>query len=128
MDDTAIRDLLTGSSTTQFLIGVFVLVFGTQKILSAENLEKSLGGLLVPVKWIHKKRAKAAEEEASVVVRLKKENRQASRELARYHAWSLTAAERIRSLEVFLAANGLESPPPPFIHFHEYEEDDEDDE
>lgn len=128
MEDEAIKDFLTGASPTQFLIGVFVLVFGTRKILSADNVEKSLGGLFLPVQWIHKKRQDAADEQVEVVAKLKKQNKANAAELDRYHSWSVLATKRIRDLESVIAANGIEVPPPPFIYLHEYRGDEEDSE
>ena len=126
MDDEALRELLSNTSPTQFLVGVFILVFGTRKILSADNVEKSLGGLFLPVKWLHGKRQAAADEQVAVVTKLKKQNRAVSDELDRYHSWSVKATKRIRELESVLAANGVEVPPPPFIYLHEYKGDEED--
>lgn len=128
MEDEAIKDFLTGASPTQFLIGVFVLVFGTRKILSADNVEKSLGGLFLPVQWIHKKRQDAADEQVEVVAKLKKQYKANAAELDRYHSWSVLATKRIRDLESVIAANGIEVPPPPFIYLHEYRGDEEDSE
>lgn len=128
MDDVAIRDFLSGSSPAQFVIGVLVLVFGTRKILSSENIEKSLGGLFLPVRWIHKKRQKAADEQVAVVVKLKERNHELASELARYHSWAVLATRRIRNLESVIAANGVEVPPPPFIYLHEFKGDEEDSE
>lgn len=120
MNDEAILDWLTGASPAQFAIGVLILVFGTSKILSADNVEKSLGGLLLPVKWIHSKRSKAAEEQVQGVKNLKEENLRINKELDRYHAWSLVAAKRNRDLEAFISASGLEIPPPKFVYLHEF--------
>ncbi len=128
MEDDAIKDFLTGASPTQFLIGVFVLVFGTRKILSADNVEKSLGGLILPVRWLHKKRQDAADEQVAIVAKLKKQSKANATELDRYHSWSVLATKRIRDLESVIAANGIEVPPPPFIYLHEYRGDEEDSE
>lgn len=126
MDDGAIRDFLTDTSPTQFIIGVFILVFGTRKILSADNIEKSLGGLFIPVRWLHKQRERAADEQVAVVAELKQRYLDASAELSRYHSWSVLATKRIRDLESVIAANGVEVPPPPFIYLHEFRGDEED--
>lgn len=126
MDDQAIKDFLTGASPTQFLLGVFILVFGTRKILSAENVEKSLGGLILPVRWMHRKRQDAADEQVAVVAKLKERNLEQSIELERYHSWAVSATKRIRDLESALAASGVDVPPPPFIYLHEYKGDEED--
>ena len=128
MDDETLLDLLSTTSPTQFLIGVFVLVFGTRKILSTDNVEKSLGGLFIPVKWLHKKRQDAADEQVEAVAKLKKQNKQSAAELDRYHSWSVLATKRIRDLESVIAANDIEVPPPPFIYLHEYRGDEEDSE
>ena len=126
MDDEALRDFLANTSPTQFLIGVFVLVFGTRKILSADNVEKSLGGLFIPVQWLHKKRQDAADEQVAAVATLKKQSLETAAELDRYHSWSVLATKRIRDLESVIAANGIEVPPPPFIYLHEFRGDEED--
>lgn len=126
MDDGAIRDFLTDTSPTQFIIGVLILVFGTRKILSADNIEKSLGGLFIPVRWLHKQRERAADEQVAVVAELKQRYLDASAELSRYHSWSVLATKRIRDLESVIAANGVEVPPPPFIYLHEFRGDEED--
>lgn len=128
MDDEALRDFLTTTSPTQFLIGVFILVFGTRKILSAENVENSLGGLFIPFRWLHHKRQKAADEQVEAVAKLKKHNDHISVELDRYHSWSVLATKRIRDLESVLAANGVEVPPPPFVYLHEFRGDEEESE
>ena len=128
MDDRAVIDWFVGASPLQFVLGVLVLVFGTQKILSADNVEKSLGGLLIPVKWLHKKRQAAAEREVSVVARLQKENLRLQKELERYHAWSIIATRKHRDMEAVLAANGLEIPPPPFVYLHAFKMDCDSDE
>lgn len=127
MNDEAVRNILDTTSPSQFLIGVFVLVFGTRHILSADNLEKSLGGLVLPVRWMHKKRSEAADEQVAVVARLKKENARLARELSRYHEWSILATKRNRTLESALTASGVDIPPPPFIYLHEFKGDDEED-
>lgn len=131
MDDEAILDLLSNTSPIQFLIGVFVLVFGTRKILSTDNVEKSLGGLFIPVKWLHKKRQNAADEQVAAVAKLKQQSLETAAELERYHSWSVYATKRIRDLESVLAANGIEVPPPQFVYLHAYrgeKEDPEEDE
>ena len=128
MSDEAVRNFLTTASPSQFLIGVLILVFGTRKILSAENVENSLGGLLLPVKWIHKKRDEAAEEHVAAVAKLKQENQRLSREIARYHDWSILATRRNRALESALAANGVDIPPPPFVYLHEFKDSEGDEE
>ena len=129
MNDEAILDWLTNATPVQFAVGVLILVFGTSKILSADNVEKSLGGLLLPVKWIYSKRSKAAEEQVQAVKKLKEENLRINKELGRYHAWSLVAAKRNRDLEAFISANGLEIPPPKFVYLHEFRvEEDQDEE
>ena len=128
MNDEAILDWLTSATPTQFIIGVVILVFGTSKILSADNVEKSLGGLLLPVKWLHSKRAKAAEKQVQGVKDLKDENLRLNKELGRYHAWSLIAAKRNRDLEAFISANGLDIPPPKFVYLHEFEIEEGEDE
>lgn len=130
MDEEALRDFFTNASPSQFLIGVAILVFGTRKILSAENLEKSLGGLFLPARWLHKRRQAAADEQVAVVARLKKRNQDQLRELDRYHAWSVLATKRLRDLESVIVASGIEVPPPPFVYLHEFrgEEDSEEEE
>lgn len=127
MNDEAILDWLTSASPSQFILGVIILVFGTGKILSAENVEKSLGGLLLPVKWLHNRREKAAEAEINDIQRLKEDNLRLNREMERYHAWALLATKRNRDLEVFITANNMEVPPPEFVYLHEFKlEEDED--
>lgn len=128
MDDEALFNWLTGASPTQFILGVAILIFGTQKILSVENVEKSLGGLLLPVKWLHQKRENAADKEVKIVHDLQEENMRLNKELERYHAWSLLAAKRNRDLEVFITSNGLSVPPPNFVYLHEFRLEEGDDE
>jgi len=132
----AARDWLTGTSSSQFLLGVLVLVFGTQKILSAENVQSSLGGLLLPVKWLHNRRKRAAEEKVAEVAAAKRERVAVEREIQRYHAWAMMTTKRVRELESVIAAHGIDLPPPPFVYLHEFqlpsearpdEEDDSDD-
>lgn len=126
MDEEAIRDFLTSTSPTQFIIGVLILVFGTRKILSADNVEKSLGGLFLPVRWLYNQRQKAADDQVAAVARLKGQYLEAASELSRYHSWSVLATRRIRELESVIAANGVEVPPPPFVYLHEFRGDEED--
>lgn len=126
MDEEAIRDFLTSTSPTQFIIGVLILVFGTRKILSADNVEKSLGGLILPVRWLYSQRQKAADDQVAAVARLKGQYLEAASELSRYHSWSVLATKRIRELESVIAANGVEVPPPPFVYLHEFKGDEED--
>lgn len=129
MNDEAMLDWLTSASPSQFILGVIVLVFGTSKILSAENVEKSVGGLLLPVKWLHSRREKAAKEEVRGIQKLKEDNLRLNKEMDRYHAWSILATKRNRRLEAFIAANNLEVPPPEFIYLHDFKlEEDEDEE
>ncbi|OIR43197.1 hypothetical protein [Corynebacterium sp. NML120713] len=120
MTEQAIKAWFLDSSPSQFILGVLVLIFGAQKILSAENLEKSLGGLVLPVRWMHKRRQRAAEEEITTVQRLRAEvNRQAA-EIARYHEWSIMATRRNQDLESTLTAHGVDIPPPNFVYLHEF--------
>lgn len=121
MNDGELLNWLTGATPTQFVVGVAVLIFGTQKILSAENVEKSLGGLFLPVKWLHSKRQSAADKSVEAVQSLREENLRINKELNRYHAWSLLATKRNRDLEVFITSQGLDIPPPSFVYLHEFE-------
>lgn len=132
MDDKAWLDWIGEAGPLQFTFGVIILVFGTQKILSADNLEKSLSGMFLPVKWLHKKRRIAAQREVSAAARLQKENEALQRELSRYHSWSLQATRKWREAESSLAAAGIELEPPAFVYLHKFtgdgEAEDDDDE
>ena len=128
MNDEAILDWLTNASPSQFILGVIVLVFGTSKILSAENVEKSVGGLLLPVRWLHSRREKAAKEEISGIQKLKEDNLRLNKEMDRYHAWAILATKRNRRLEAFIVANNLEVPPPEFVYLHDFKLEEGEDE
>lgn len=114
------RDWLLGATPSQFLLGVIVLIFGTQKILSAENVEKSLGGLSLPAKWLQRRREAAAEEKIEEVAQLRKTLIEVQEELNRVHKWVLYATKRIRTLDSVLVANGVKIPPPDFLFLHEF--------
>lgn len=114
------RDWLLGATPSQFLLGVIVLIFGTQKILSAENVERSLGGLALPAKWLQRRREAEAEEKIAEVAQLRDALIEVQEELNRVHKWVLYATKRIRTLDSVLVANGVEIPPPDFLFLHEF--------
>lgn len=121
-------DWFTSATPSQFLLGVLVLVFGSRQILSEKNVKSSLGGLLLPAQWIRKRRESAAKEEASEIEFLRREIVRLTRENLRQHRWSVEVSRKIHSIETWAAGEGLELPPPPFRHLHEYPNEEVEDE
>ena len=104
---------LTSASPSTFILGVLVLIFGTRKVLSAKNVEESLGGLALPFKWLREHRDRAAAEEASAEIEL--------REMyADQHKYILHLTKWILELQIWAAARGEELPPPEFMPFNEW--------
>lgn len=106
---------LTSASTSPstFVMGVLALIFGTRKVLSAKNVEESLGGLALPFRWWRERRDKAAADEVSAEIEL--------REMyADQHKYILHLTKWILELQIWAAARGEELPPPEFLPFNEW--------
>lgn len=114
-------DWLTSTPQGQFLLGVAGLIFGSQAILSEDNLKGKLWGLGAPARWFKRRQKKAAEEEVEETKRL----RELTEQQHRYIVW-ITAI--LRTIEVWAADNGHELPPPPFMTFNEWTKEKEEEE
>lgn len=104
---------LTQGSAANFLIGVLALIFGTQKILSAKNVEESLGGLALPFRWLRRRRDEAAQEEAAAEIELQELQ-------ADQYNYILHITRWVYDLRIWAAANGLVLPPPDYQTFVEW--------
>lgn len=133
MTDERIVDWLTQSSPSQFLIGIAILVFGSRKILSEDNVSESLSGLSWPWKVLKRRRESAAQAEASATQELQSEVERLTREKMRYHRWMVQATQWIQRLDAWSAQHGHELPKPDFVHWMDFEnrkepgDDDDDD-
>ena len=107
---------ITSNPQGQFLLGVLVLVFGSQAILSEHNMKGKLWGVGAPLRWWRKRQQETAEKELSELVRLREENHQ----LHRYIVW-ITGIQR--KIEIWAVDKGYELPPPPFNTYHEWKEE-----
>lgn len=128
MNGVDVLDWVTSASPAQFFVGILILVFGSRQILSEKSVKSSLGGLFLPVQWARKRRERAANEEAEEIEFLRQEIARLTRENLRQHRWSVEVSRKIHSIETWAAGEGLELPPPPFRHLHEYPKEEVEDE
>lgn len=108
-------DWFTSASPSAFILGVLVLIFGTRKVLSAKNVEESLGGLALPFSWLRKHRDRVAEEELKAEIELREMYADQHRYILLLTKWAL-------ELQIWAAALGEELPPPEFLPFNEWRE------
>lgn len=118
---------MTQASPTQFFLGVLVLVLGSNKILSEKNVSESFGGILLPLKFLRRRREQAAQDEASELEQLRLEVARQSGLLMKYHRWSVRTTEYMHRLDLWAAEKGLHLPKPPFVHWTEFERGEEED-
>lgn len=111
----SVVEWLTQGSPASFVLGVLALIFGTEKLLSAKNVEESLGGLALPFRWLRKRRDQAALDEAAAEVEL-----QILR--ADQHKYILHLTRWVYELQIWAAGKGLVLPPPEFELFNEWRE------
>lgn len=103
-------------SEIQFLIGVAALIFGSRAVLSEKNLKGKLWGLGAPARWWNKRQQDAAEEEVSEIKRLREE-------VAMQHLYIVWITGLLRKIEIWAADGGHTLPPPPFITYIEWKEE-----
>lgn len=121
MTDEKLFDWVTQASPFQFFIGVALLVFGSRKILSEDNISESLSGLAWPWRLLKRRREIAAQEEAAEMRELQSEVQRLTREKMQYHRWMIQATRWIQRLDAWSARNGLELPKPDFVHWIDFE-------
>ena len=121
MTDEKFFFCFTQSSPSQFLIGIAILVFGSRKILSEDNLSESLSGLAWPWRLLKRRRESAAQAEAAEMQELQAEVIRLTREKMRYHRWMIQATQWIQRLDAWSARNGHELPKPDFVHWLDFE-------
>ena len=102
----------------QLAVGVLVLVFGSQAVLSETNLKGKLWGLGAPGRWWKRRQSEAAERELSETMQLREE-------VSLQHRYIVALTASMRSLEIWAADKGYTLPPPPFQTYLEWKEEED---
>ncbi|WOT03383.1 hypothetical protein [Corynebacterium pyruviciproducens] len=119
MNDGSLVEWIT-ASPAQFIVGVFVLVFGTRKVLSEENIRSSLGGVRLLQEWASKSAKRRAEKELSREAALDEDNRRLYRERLVTHEWKVYVEGYVNDIELWFASRGISYPFEKFKHFTEW--------
>lgn len=111
-------ETVTSSSQWQFVVGVLVLVFGSQAVLSETNLKGKFWGLGAPARWWKRRQTETAEKELTETIRLQGET-------DCQHRYIIWVTSILRNIEIWAADQGHTLPPPEFKTYTEWKEGDE---
>ncbi|MDU3076417.1 MAG: hypothetical protein E7B29_08895 [Mixta calida] len=125
MNESAVYEWLT-ASPSQFVIGVFILVFGTRKILSEDNIKTSLGGVKLIQDWLSRSAKRRAEKELSREAALQEDNDRLYHERRVTHEWKVYVENYVNDIELWFASRGISYPFERFKHFTEWRDEFED--